>query len=1139
MGTFTRLLHSYGGMLRTNSICLAPRMPSADCRHISGLRQLAGPARRRLFGSGGWPYASLSLLLSVVFSVATAHPAAAAPAAPPPLPSHIDFNKHIRPILAENCLLCHGPDKGTRKAGLRLDDRDAALKGVKGRPSIVPGNSAASELVKRVTSHDPDYAMPARDSGRTLTPRQIALFQQWVDEGAKYEPHWSYVTPKKQTPPTVRNTAWVGNPVDQFILAELENEELEPSPEADRRTLIRRLSFDLLGLPPSAKEVEAFVADPSPRAYEQLVDRLLTSPHYGERMAQYWLDLVRFADTVGYHGDQNVDVWPYRDYVIRAFNDNMPFDQFTREQLAGDLLTNATTQQKVASAYNRLNMVTREGGAQAKEYLSKYAADRVRTTSSVWMASTLGCAQCHDHKFDPFTSKDFYSFAAFFADVKEEGVYTSSGFYDTFPPVIRVPMDKDVQKLTELAARVSAAAKEEARLRQLSTNLHSGFVAAAAANLPVKHVSREGGASPSETGTATTAQAGSETVAPALAEARKQVATILGLTPEGLATALADWETGARERLRSTNLQEVVVVIEDDVRGGKKEDQWRLVAKAHGKPTHSGKRVREQSGDGVVQHFATDFAKPQKLRKDDRIYAYVYLNPKKLPSTLMLQIDTGGSRWLHRAYWGKDLIPFGEIGKDTADHHRMGDAPAAGEWVRLEVPLDAVSLKPGEEIHGLAFTQYGGEAWWDDAGVRSSDLPAAPVIAVLKQDASLWTERDRQTLLAGFFDERGLQLAEARHLAARHESEEFEKTLPFCVVTEAVEPRQMRLLPRGNWMDDSGEIVQPAVPRSLPQPLSEGNRRLTRLDLANWLVARDNPLTARVFVNRLWKTCFGTGLSKVLDDLGTRGEWPRHLELLDWLAVEFMDSHWDVKRMVRLLVMSSTYRQSSKPTEKLKEADPFNRLYARQSRWRLDAEFVRDDALEISGLLTTKVGGPSAKPYQPSDYYKELNFPKRTYTPDHGEDQYRRGLYTHWQRTFIHPSLAAFDAPSREECTAERTTSNTPLQALSLLNDPTYLEAARVFAEHMMEHGGDAFADRLRWAYHTAVSRDPTSDEAASIKTLFDEHLVHFKAEPKAAKEFVQVGYAPVPDKIDTAELAAWTSVGRAILNLHETIVRY
>jgi Protein of unknown function (DUF1553)/Protein of unknown function (DUF1549)/Planctomycete cytochrome C len=779
--------------------------------------------------------------------------AASSGRAAPPLPEKVGFNKHIRPIFADNCFLCHGHDKGTRKAGLRLDERGFALRGVNGRAAIIPGNAAASELFKRITSTDPSRAMPAL--GDRLSPWQIALIKKWINDGANYEPHWSYLTPQKKSPPSIHHPpSAIRNPIDAFILAELDKEDLSPSAEADRRTLIRRLSFDLTGLPPTPEEVDTFENDRSPAAYEELVERLLASKHYGERMAVQWLDLVRYADTVGYHGDQDTHVSPYRDYVITAFNQNLPFDRFTREQLAGDLLPGATLEQKIASAYNRLNMVTREGGAQAKEYLAKYAADRVRTTSSVWLGATLGCAQCHDHKFDPYTMKDFYSFAAFFADVKEEGVYTPSAFYARFEPAVLLASDGQKKRLAEMDQQLAALDRE---------------IAAA--------------------------------------------------------------------------------------------------------------------------------------------------------------------------------------GKDKA-----------------------------------------------------------AVATLKKKRGELQLQRDQ-----------------------------YDGSLPACVVTESVPPRTVRILPRGNWMDDSGEIVRPAVPHFLPQPANAGTNRLTRLDLANWLVARDNPITARVIVNRLWKLCFGAGLSKVLDDLGNRGEWPRHLDLLDWLAVEFMDSGWDMKHMVRLMVTSATYRQASKPAAKLKEVDPYNRLYARQSRSRLEAEFVRDNALAISGLLVPMVGGPSVQPYQPADYYKELNFPRRTYTSDQGENQYRRGLYTHWQRTFLHPSLLAFDAPPREECVAERTVSNTPLQALTLLNDPTYVEAARVFAARIIEKGGDGFDARLRWAWRRALSRPPTEKEAMAMKELFEEQLAGFKMNANAARQLLMVGNAPTPEKLDVVELAAWTSVSRTILNLHETIVRY
>ena len=716
----------------------------------------------------------------------------------------VDFARDIKPLLSDRCFKCHGPDSETREADLRLDLRANAVEA-----AIVPGDVEESELYHRITSDDPDEKMPPVDSNRTaLTPDEIALVRRWILQGAKYAEHWAYVRPVMPAVPLTREPQQVANPVDAFLQARLQKEDLASAPEADRRTLIRRLSFDLLGLPPSPSEVDAFVNDTSPDAYESLVDRLLESQHYGERMAQYWLDVVRYADTAGYHSDNHREHSSYRDYVIKAFNDNVSYKQFVTEQLAGDLLPDATYVQRIASGFNRLNMTTEEGGAQAKEYAAIYAADRVRNTASIFMGVTLGCSQCHDHKFDPFTIKDFYSFAAFFADLKED-------------PIKRAE--------------------------------------------PVK-----------------------------------------------------------------------------------------LPA---------------------IQHDASD----------------------------------------------------GELSKET------------------------------------------------------NELP--------------------------------------------------------ILISEQTEPRMMRILPRGNWLDDSGEVVQPNVPAYLGG-LNIEARRPTRLDLALWLTAPENPLVSRVMVNRLWKLAFGHGLVRTMDDLGAQGRQPSHPRLLDWLAVDFVDHSWDIKRTIKLLVMSQAYRQSSRPTKIQRQRDPENDLFARQSRYRLDAEIIRDDALAISGLLVRKIGGRSVKPYQPVGYWAHLNFPVRTYEHDKDENQYRRGLYTYWCRTFPHPSMLAFDAPAREECTVERPRSNTPLAALVLLNDPTYVEAARVFAGRIIREGGDSPDQRIGFAFREALARQPNPREVDTLVKLYEKHLQQFQADQASAAATQQAGMATTPGDINPSELAAWTSVARTILNLHETITR-
>ncbi len=830
------------------------------------------------------------VLLAALVAAACATPAARAE-------EKIVFNRDVRPILSENCFACHGPDKNKRKADLRLDIRDQAIK----HEAIVAGQPDDSDLVLRINSDDPDETMPPPKSRKTLTAKEKDILRRWVAEGALYQGHWAYEAPVK--------LATKGNAIDDLVVRKLAGLGANLSPEADRRTLARRLYFDLLGLPPTPNEVEVFVNDASPGAYERLVETLLASPHYGERMSIPWLDVVRFADTIGYHSDNPRNVWPYRDYVISAFNRNMPFDRFTVEQLAGDLLPNATQEQKIASCFNRLLLTTEEGGAQPKDYVARMMADRVRAVGAVWLGQTLGCCQCHDHKFDPFQMRDFYSLGAFFADIQE--------------PVIGA-------REPGMLVSDEAQAKELARLR------------------------------------------------------------------EALAVAIRREEGPSRELAAGQTAWEKAVLAE--------------LAAAVRNPVQAGR---------------------------------VAAPPKEIVE--VLRID-----------------------------------------------------------------------------------PA-------KRDAA---QRDRLTV---FYRQNAPERGEARAgvKAAREALAAYEAGIPRCLISTSMStPNTVRILPRGNWLDESGEVVSPAFPRSLARSNGPEGRRLTRLDLARWIASRDNPLTARVYMNRLWKQFFGVGLSRTLDDLGSQGEWPVHPELLDWLACDFMDSGWDVKRMVRTIVGSRTYRQVSTASREWLTRDPANRLLARQSRFRLDAEFIRDDALAVSGLLVSRVGGPSVKPYQPDGYWENLNFPQRQYKADQGANEYRRGLYSWWQRSFLHPSLLAFDAPSREECVAERNRSNIPQQALVLLNDPTYVEAARVFAARILKEGGVDQRARIAWAWREALQRPPRKDELDVIAALLDKNRTHYAQDQQAALALLKDGLAPVPSDVDPRELAAWTNVARVILNLHETITR-
>ncbi len=973
------------------------------------------------------------------------------------------FSRDVRPILSDKCFACHGPDAETVEGDLRLDQRETAVNSEGG--AIVPGDVDASELVRRIFSEDADEVMPPQAAHKPLTPAERETLRRWVAEGAEYETHWAYTDLHRPVVPGTTETAGSGA-VDALIDARLREEGAEPTPEADRITLIRRLSFDLTGLPPTSAEVDAFVNDTSSDAYDRLLDRLFNSKHFGERMAIYWLDLVRYADTVGYHGDQEISQSPYRDYVINAFNANMPYDQFVREQLAGDLLPEATIDQLVASGYNRLNQTTEEGGSQAKEYLAIYFADRVRNVSQVFMGATLGCAQCHDHKYDPYTSRDFYSFGAFFADIEERGVYGGGGRRE---PDIRVPGSNLLKQLGEIDQQIE------------------------------------------------------------LLQAK-----VVPLT-ESLLQDQEAWEAQVRSRIAETQDIETVWIDDAQDTGGTNEGDWKFVSAPN--PIYSGTKSREQSGEGRVQHFFSGAKEGIQVVEDMRFYVWVHLDPQNPPTALMLQLNSGV--WDHRGVWGTDEISFGRRDESWDGYRRQGELPETGKWRRLEIAAKDVGLKVGETVSGMAFGQFGGHVFWDAAGwIIPNGLPVAVAEGLViapdrRTEDQAATVREHYVATAEQMVELKRRIAETRK-----QRRDLEATAPLTVVSRSVKPRTIRILPRGNWMDDSGEVVDPAIPAFLGS-LDTGNRRATRLDLANWLCEPDNVLTSRTMVNRLWFLLFGRGICTSVDDFGGQGTYPSHPRLLNWLAVEFVESGWDIKHIMRTIVKSATYRRSSKPSVQLRNADPYNDLFARQGRFRLDAEIVRDAVLSVSGLLVDELGGRSARPYQPGGYYAQLNFPRRTYKADTGDNQYRRGVYTHWQRTFLHPMLKAFDAPSREECTAARSRSNTPLQALTLLNDPTFVEAARVFAERIMREAGSSIEERIQWTCREAISRPPEAAVAVELSRIYEQHLTHYQGDQEAAREVIAAGNAPVADDLDAAELAAWTSVARVILNLHETIMRY
>ena len=1030
-------------------------------------------------------------------------------AEPPSAP--VRFDRDILPVLADTCFACHGPDAKTRQADLRLDSFEGATAPRDGSPAIVPGNPQASLILERIRSTDPDVCMPPPGTNKVVTPEQREKLEAWIAAGAPYEGHWAYRPLVRPQPPAASRS-----PIDAFIDRDLARDGIVPVGEADRATLARRVSLDLTGLPPDPAEIDTFLADPSPDAYPRYVDRLLASPAHAERMAAWWLDLVRYADSVGYHGDQEVTIWPYRDWVIRAFQENMPFDRFTREQLAGDLIPGNSLDQRVAAAYNRLGMMSAEGGAQAEEYLLKYAADRVRDVSGAWLGSTLGCAECHDHKYDPFTARDFYSMAAFFADIEERGVYDIGQGRDKAWG--RMELFTTPKQAAELAALDEALA---AARRDLDTDTPERV---AAREAWVGRVQRDPW----------------KTLAP-VASAAGGGATLALQEDRSLLVG------GARPEIADTTL--VFEVPPGPLAG------LRLEALTHDSLPQKGPG-RADNGNLVVTEVRLALRRKEAgteavSRADDASVSLAH-------ATASFEQSVAGNLTPS----GKWLAGYAIDGAESGDSIGWAIHEQAGrdQWLivrpamPLDIPAETLLVMTIEQHHPVGY-QLGrfriaaaGEAT-DDAGPGT--LPEPVRLATQKPAAERTAEET--ALLVERYRATAPELAPQRQALAAAEKarKEFVDKLPYIPVTVAVEPRPVRILPRGNWMDRSGDVVMPATPAFLPAPAApstdpgQGPRRRTRLDLADWMTSPANPIVPRVLANRLWAICFGQGLSRRLDDHGAQGEPPSHPDLLDWLACELRDgadadggAPWNVRALVRGIVTSDAYRRSSAAPRDLIERDPENRLLARQNRLRVEAEMVRDTALAAAGLLVRTVGGPSVKPYQPEGYWDYLNFPQRVWQADKGESLYRRGLYTHWQRQYLHPAMMVFDAPSREECTARRPRSNTPLQALVLLNDPEFVEAARALAAKTLAESPPEPIDRARFLLRRAVGRIPTDREVEVVTELVSAQRALFAADGAAAAKLLAIGELPLPAGVDTAELAAWTTAARAVLNLQETFTR-
>ena len=1009
----------------------------------------------------------------------------------------VDFSRDILPLLSNNCFGCHGPDGAKRKAGLRLDKEEGALATLKsGARGVVPGHSSASEVYRKITHQDAAERMPPPESGKQLTQAEIARIKAWIDEGAPWAGHWAFQRPVKPAIPPARAGWQVENHIDLFVHDALHQADLAPEPEAGKETLIRRVTLDLTGLPPTIEEVDVFLADESRDAYERVVDRLLRSEKYGEHMARHWLDAARYADTHGLHLDNERSIWPYRDWVIHSFNRNQRFDQFTIEQLAGDLLPEPSLPQRVATGFNRCNVTTSEGGSIDEEYYVRYAVDRVETTATVWLGLTAGCAACHDHKFDPLSQKEFYQLFSYFFSLTEKAM---DGNALLPPPSVKVPS-------AEQAARKVAWERDR---KAAQSEIESIF-------------------------------------------------------------ASLDYEDQRAGETLSDLKAEDYVWIEDELPRGAKADgnegnrSWKWMGKPDEHPVFSGKRSTRRTARGLSQHFFTGATEPLPISSGSALFAYAYLDPENPPETLQLQFNDGS--WDHRAYWGADKGHG--AGRNDTSNLCMGDLPEAGQWIRLEVAADAVGLEPGAKLNGWAFTQFSGTVYWDRAGIVS----VAPLAPDQLTSLSLWEQyrarakqpvlpKEIQTILGLEVTKRSEeQVAQLTRYYLQHvhpetkerfaapmrrdaelekQLEDLEKSLPATLVMEErKEQRQAYMLERGQYTERR-EKVDSRIPEWIAPALP--GAPANRLGLAQWLVAPDHPLTARVTVNRFWQQFFGLGLVGTSEDFGVQGERPSNPALLDWLAMDFVESGWNVKRFIKLLVTSATYRQSSRVAPHKHAADPRNRLLARGPRFRLDAEIIRDQALAISGLLVEEVGGKSVKPYQPAGLWKPVGFGGSNtaqFKQDSGEKLYRRSMYTFWKRTSPPPSMATFDAPDRETCQVRRTRTNTPLQALLLMNDVQFIEAARKFAECVLRQAGPGVEERVTFAFRSVLARRPDPGELKSMTQLYGDHLAEFQENPGAAAKLLAAGESPRDESLDAVELAAWTMIAHLILNLSETVTR-
>ncbi|MCA9105389.1 MAG: DUF1553 domain-containing protein [Planctomycetales bacterium] len=1024
----------------------------------------------------------------------------------------LEYNRDIRPILADNCFACHGPDSASRKADLRLDQFDAAVDS----GAIEPGDSQSSEFVARILTDDPDALMPPADSHKSLTEEQKQLLIAWIDQGAEYQAHWSFIAPLRPEPPAVRNREWIRNPIDSFILARLEASGLSPEVEADRALLARRVALDLTGLPPSPEVLRTFLNDTSPDAYERLVDHLLESEAWGEHRARYWLDYARYADTHGYHFDNFREMWTYRDWLINAFNRNMPFDQFTVESLAGDLLPNATLDQQIASGFHRCNMTTNEGGIIDEEYRVLYARDRTETTAQVWMGLTAGCAVCHDHKFDPITMRDFYSMSAFFTNTTQ-GV-RDGNIKDT-PPIIVVPLAEDRMRYEQLLREAPAARQAVDTRRNQASEDFQRWLSEASADQFAARIPGE-----------------AALIAPLNEGAGAKATIIVDGEPREIALAeTTGWQPGQVYPSAAEVTREGIATLADA--GDFNSDQ----------PYSIGAWIRLPANDGYGA-IASRMEAPPEYRGWDfwvqqrRVGMHIISKWNEDALKVVSRDQVPANQWTHVlvTYDGSRKAAGVKVYFNGVEQPTNVEANQLQGSNRTDVPFKIGQRSASEPLAGLQLQDlrmYGRKL--ESADVASL-AQGSRLAALAAKPAAELADAERQELFDWWLsavDTQSMELVNQANALQRELDDIKARGSIAHVMQERSSEAEAHILFRGAY-DQRRDRVTPMTPGSLPAFPEDFPRN--RLGLAQWLLLPDHPLTARVTVNRCWQEVFGQGLVRTSGDFGVTGELPSHPELLDWLAVEFRESGWDVKQLYKLMVMSAAYRQSARATGVKLELDPQNRLLSRGPRFRMDAEMVRDSALASSGLLVNRIGGPSVKPYQPPGVWEAIAMNvsnTRSYQEDQGEGLYRRSMYTFVKRMAPPAGMEVFNAPNREYCIVRRERTNTPLQALATLNDEQYVEAARHLAQEALREQ-DSFEGRVDYITTRLIARPLNEQEKQVVRESLEQLREYYAAHEADGKELLNVGYSEFDSELPTAESAAWTMLVNQLMNLDENLCK-